>query len=154
MNDFMDIAVQEAIDGSRAGHGGPFGACVVKEGKVISAAHNRVLLKNDPTLHAEMQAISEAARKLGSFDLSGCELYTSCEPCPMCLGAIYWARIKKVFFAADRYDAADAGFDDKKFYEDVENGRPPEGVEIVQSGREKALTAFLVWNQKEDRRLY
>lgn len=150
----MDIAVNEALKGVLKGHGGPFGACVTLDGRVISVAHNRVIGLNDPTLHAEIQAISKAARKLGRFDLSDCELYTSCEPCPMCLGAIYWARIKKVYFAADRYDAADAGFDDKKFYDDMSSGRTIEGVELVRVGKAKATEAFKAWKDKPDKTLY
>lgn len=151
MPDFMDVAVEEAVLGASCGHGGPFGACVVKDGQVIARAHNRVVVDTDPTLHAEMQAISMAARKLGRFDLSDCELYTSCEPCPMCLGAIYWARIGKVYYAGDRNDAAEAGFDDRNFYEQMESGRVPEGLSLVQIGREKALKAFRVWNEKADK---
>ncbi len=154
MLDFMSIAVEEARKGALLGHGGPFGACIVKDGKLISVAHNNVLKANDPTLHAEMLAISEAARKLGRFDLSDCELYTSCEPCPMCLGAIYWARIGRVYYAADRDDAAKAGFDDKKFYDDMGNGRRPEGVQMFQVDKKKALAAFQAWNDKPDKTLY
>lgn len=154
MPDFMGIAIEEAKAGVLKGHGGPFGACIVKDNKLISSAHNQVLRYNDPTLHAEMQAISEAARKLGRFDLSDCELYTSCEPCPMCLGAIYWSRIRKVYFAGTRDDAADAGFDDRKFYEDMGSGHCPEGVELKQVDRERAMEAFSSWNSKPDRKIY
>lgn len=154
MPDFMDIAIDEAEIGAKSGHGGPFGACIIKDGIVISRAHNRVLVDNDPTLHAEMQAISQAARTLGRFDLSDCELFTSCEPCPMCLGAIYWSRIGKVYYAGDRHDAADAGFDDRKFYEQMEGGRVPDGLALVQEGKAKAQRAFKAWNDKPDRRIY
>jgi guanine deaminase len=154
MPDFMDIAIQQAKDGIRLGHGGPFGACIVQNGKLISAAHNQVLQSNDPTMHAEMQAISMAGRTLGRFDLSDCELYTSCEPCPMCLGAIYWARIKKVYYACTQDDAAAIGFDDRKFYIDIRSGKTPDLIEVAMLGRQKALAVFDDWKTQADRKVY
>ena len=113
---FLDMAIAEAVRGARAGQGGPFGAIVVKEGAVIAAAANAVIANNDPTAHAEVQAIRVACATLGSFQLDGCDIYASCEPCPMCLGAILWARPRALYFAATRADAAAAGFDDAIFH--------------------------------------
>ena len=112
MNEYMRIAIEEAEEGVRCDHGGPFGAVVVYNGKVIARGHNRVIATNDPTAHAEMEVIREAARKLGRFDLSDCEIYSSCEPCPMCFSAIHWAKMKNLYFGCSREDAADIGFDD------------------------------------------
>jgi guanine deaminase len=113
---FLALAIAEATRGCQAGSGGPFGAVVVKDGVVIAQAHNAVVANNDPTAHAEVQAIRAACAALSSFQLDGCDLYASCEPCPMCLGAILWARPRAVYFAATRDDAARAGFDDAVFY--------------------------------------
>merc|ERR1719163_79601 len=117
---FMRAAAASAIAGVKLLHGGPFGACVVKGGIVISCAHNTVLAHEDPTCHAEMNAVRDACQRLQSHDLSDCELYTTCEPCPMCWGAIQWSRLNKVYIGADRYTAAKYGFDDKVFYDEVE----------------------------------
>jgi guanine deaminase len=114
---FLALAIAEAVRGAQAGQGGPFGAVVVKGGVVIAKAANSVVSNNDPTAHAEMQAIRAACAAIGTFKLDGCDVYASCEPCPMCLGAILWARPRAVFFAATRQDAAAAGFDDAVFYE-------------------------------------
>ena len=114
---FLGLAVAEAIRGAEAGQGGPFGAVVVKDGAVIAKAANAVVANNDPTAHAEVQAIRAACAALGSFQLDGCDVYASCEPCPMCLGAILWARPRAVYYAATREDAAAAGFDDAIFYQ-------------------------------------
>jgi guanine deaminase len=114
---FLALAIAEASRGCQAGSGGPFGAVVVKDGVVIAQAHNAVIANNDPTAHAEVQAIRAACATLSSFQLDGCDLYASCEPCPMCLGAILWARPRAVYFAATRDDAARAGFDDAVFYQ-------------------------------------
>ncbi len=118
---FMQQALQLAVDSVAAG-GGPFGAVVVREGRVLATGHNRVVLDRDPTAHAEVQALRAAARALGSHVLTGCEVFTSCEPCPMCLGALHWARVARVWFAASRHDAAAAGFDDATLYAEI--GRP------------------------------
>ena len=115
----MQLAIQSARMGIQAKEGGPFGACVVKGDKVLSVAHNTVLKDNDPTCHAEMNAIRQAAKALNSFDLSGCEIYSTVEPCPMCLTAIYWARIDKIIVAASSEFAAKYGWDDKEFYQQV-----------------------------------
>jgi guanine deaminase len=114
---FLSLAIAEAVCGARAGRGGPFGAVVVKDGIVIAKAANAVVANNDPTAHAEVQAIRAACAALGSFQLDGCDIYASCEPCPMCLGAILWARPRAVYFAATRQDAAAAGFDDAIFHQ-------------------------------------
>ncbi len=117
MNKFMKMAIDEALKGIKKGEGGPFGTVIVKNGEVVARAHNRVLLKNDATCHGEMEAIRKASRKLKSFDLSGCELYTTGEPCPMCLGAILWSNIEKVYYGCNILDTEGIGFRDKKFYE-------------------------------------
>src|SRR3974390_2427459 len=116
-NPFMREAILRAVENVRGGRGGPFGAVVVKGGRVIAAGTNTVTTANDPTAHAEVNAIREACRAMGTFQLTGCEIYTSCEPCPMCLGAIYWARPDRVYFAATASDAAEAGFDDSFIYD-------------------------------------
>lgn len=119
---FLGLAIAEAVRGAQAGQGGPFGAVVVKDGAVIATAANAVVANNDPTAHAEVQAIRTACAALGCFRLDGCDVYASCEPCPMCLGAILWARPRAVYFAATRGDAAAAGFDDAVFYAVLSNG--------------------------------
>lgn len=116
---FLNEAIKEARKGLKAGHGGPFGAVIVKNGKIIARGHNRVTSSNDPTAHAEVTAIRAACKKLKSFELKGCIIYSSCEPCPMCLGAIYWARPKALYFTADRLRAAASNFDDAVIYREV-----------------------------------
>ena len=134
--------------------GGPFGAVIVKDGEVVAAASNCVTLHNDPTAHAEVSAIRAAANRLGTYDLSGCEIYTSCEPCPMCLGAIYWAHIDKIYYANDRKDAARIGFDDDFIYQELE--RTPEErqkpSEVLM--RDEARRAFDLWEKKSDKTEY
>jgi guanine deaminase len=119
---FLALAIAEAVRGAQAGQGGPFGAVVVKDGAAIARAANAVVANNDPTAHAEVQAIRAACAALGTFRLDGCDVYASCEPCPMCLGAILWARPRAVYFAATRQDAATAGFDDAAFYQALGSG--------------------------------
>ena len=142
---FMRRAIALAVENVRAGRGGPFGAVVVQDGKVIAEGSNQVTASNDPTAHAEIVAIRRACEQLDRFDLTGCELYTSCEPCPMCLGAIYWARPARVFFAATREDASAAGFDDSLIYDQI--ALPFEGRKIPMTSllRAKALLAFEEW---------
>ncbi len=118
--DFMQMAIDLASENVKSGNGGPFGAVIVKDGKVLATGANSVTTFNDPTAHAEITAIRNACKKLSSFQLDGCEIYSSCEPCPMCLGAIYWARPKALYFAADKNDAAEVGFDDSFIYEQIE----------------------------------
>ena len=150
-NAFMSNAIELSIDNVRSGRGGPFAAVVVKDGKIIAQGTNRVTSTNDPTAHAEIVAIREASRALGDFQLSGCEMYTTCEPCPMCLGAIYWARPATVYFASTGIDAAAHGFDDAFIFEELQ--RPLDGrrIPMVQLMREEALAAFRAWDEKADR---
>ena len=117
MNPYMQKAVEEALQGIQAGHGGPFGSVIVRNGEIIATGHNEVLLQHDPTCHGEITAIRNACRKLGTHDLSGCELYTTAEPCPMCLGAILWATINHIYYGCTIQDTADIGFRDEKFYQ-------------------------------------
>ncbi len=131
--------------------GGPFGAVIVKDGKIISSGVNRVTAQNDPTAHAEVNAIRKAAHKLGSFDLEGCDIYTSCEPCPMCLGAIYWAHIDRIFYGNTKKNAADAGFDDSFIYDELKLEYAERKVRITQLLPEKAIEAFEKWIQKSDK---
>ncbi|GAB4278043.1 MAG: nucleoside deaminase [Marinilabiliales bacterium] len=149
-NDFMKAAIAAARD-SIDNHGGPFGAVIVKNGRIIAKASNSVTKDNDPTAHAEVNAIRIAAKNLKTFDLSGCEIYTSCEPCPMCLGAIYWSRIDKIYYAGTKDDAKDAGFDDSFFYEELEKPKEKRSVPMFMIDREEALKVFKKWKEKEDK---
>ena len=151
---WMDKAIELAENGMKAGHGGPFGCVVVKNGKVISEGYNEVLLNNDPTSHAEMVAIRKACKKLNSFQLTGCDIYASCEPCPMCLGAIYWARPERVFFAATRQDAARIGFDDEFIYEELQIDPDSRSIPMLYTNNKKALELFKKWAEKEDKTEY
>jgi guanine deaminase len=141
---FMSAALELARASIAAG-GGPFGAVVVRAGSIVGRGSNQVVTSRDPTAHAEVLAIRDAARVLGTHDLSGCEIFTSCEPCPMCFGAIHWARLARVHFACDRRDAAAAGFDDEAFWREL--GRPPEERTLpsVPDGREHGLGVFRAW---------
>jgi len=152
MNRWMQVAYNEATDGMLKNEGGPFGAVIIKDDVIIAQAHNKVLLTNDPTAHAEVNAIREASQKLESFDLSGCVLYTTCMPCPMCLGAIMWARISTVYYGASEKDAAKGGFDDLKFY-DILEGKE-KGLNLTQIDHQKNASLFDIWNQKEDKKIY
>lgn len=147
---FLRRAIELSLENVKRG-GGPFGAVITKDGKIISESCNQVTLINDPTAHAEIGAIREAARKLNNFDLSGCSIYVSCEPCPMCLGAIYWARIDKVFFANTRSDAEDIGFDDSLIYEEISRPMKERKIEFKQLLREEALEAFRAWEESENK---
>ena len=148
MNRWMKIAYDEATEGMLSNEGGPFGAVILKDGELIAKAHNRVLLSNDPTAHAEVNAIREASQKLGRFNLSDCTLYTTCMPCPMCLGAIMWARIGTVYYGATEKDAAKGGFDDLRFYEMLQGKK--EGLTLTQIDQKESASLFDVWNEKED----
>ncbi|MFH0776505.1 MAG: nucleoside deaminase [Patescibacteria group bacterium] len=141
----MQIAIDEAEKGLRKKDGGPFGAVIVYKGKVIAKAHNQVLKNSDPTCHAEMQAIRAAAKKLKRFDLSDCEIYSSCEPCPMCLGAIHWAKMRQLYFGATRSDAAKIGFDDKFIYDVILGTAKKKQVKIIKIGRAACLKPFQKW---------
>ena len=134
--------------------GGPFGAVVVKDGRIVAGRSNSVTVDNDCTAHAEVNAIREACRKLGTFDLSGCTIYTSCEPCPMCLGAIYWAHIDRIFYANDRKDAARIGFDDDFIYRELAKPMPERTTPIRQMMRDEALKTFVAWEEKDDKTEY
>ncbi len=147
---FMIRAIELSKQSVEKG-GGPFGAVIVKDGKIIAEASNSVTKDNDPTAHAEINAIRQAAKKLGSFDLSGTEIYTSCEPCPMCLGAIYWARIDKIYYANTRSDAANIGFSDEFIYEEINKPPHMRKIPTIQILRDKALEAFKMWEEKEDK---
>jgi len=153
-NAFMQEAIERAVENVRTGRGGPFGAIVVKDGRVIATGTNSVTSANDPTAHAEVTAIREACRALGTFQLTGCEIYTSCEPCPMCLGAIYWARPDRVFFAATAIDAAEAGFDDSFIYEELKHPHRERKIPLEPMMREAGLEPFREWARKGDRIRY
>lgn len=154
MNKFMEIAAQEAASGVKSGDGGPFGAVIVQNGEVVAQGHNRVLVDNDPTAHAEMVTIRLAAKKLGRFDLSDCEIYSSCEPCPMCLGAIHWAKMKKLYFGCTAQDAASIGFDDKFIYDVIRGQATQEQVAIEEIDRQECLEAFKIWQGKQNKKQY
>jgi tRNA(Arg) A34 adenosine deaminase TadA len=147
----MRRAIAIAQNGIDANAGGPFGAVVVKDGRIIGEGCNQVTSDNDPTSHAEIIAIRRACQALKSFQLDGCALYTSCEPCPMCLGAIYWARPEKVYFAGTRDDAADAGFDDEMIYEEIGKNVEDRRLPIVNLLREEAQALFENWKSKPDK---
>jgi tRNA(Arg) A34 adenosine deaminase TadA len=150
-NPFMARAIQLSIDNVRSGRGGPFGAVVVKHGAIIGEAANQVTSTNDPTAHAEVLAIRAACQKLGAFDLDGCEIYTSCEPCPMCLGAIYWARLSRVYFANVGADASKIGFDDSRIYREIAKPPSQRKIPMIQMMREEALQAFHAWENKPNK---
>ena len=151
---FMQEAIRLSLDKMREGCGGPFGAVVVKDGRIISRGWNRVTTSNDPTAHAEVVAIREACAVLNSFILRGCELYASCEPCPMCLGAIYWSRVDRLFFAASRQDAASAGFDDALIYEEIPRPFGERRLPTAQMLRDDALAAFREWKTMSSKVTY
>jgi guanine deaminase len=150
----MERAIQLSLENVRSGRGGPFAAVVAKDGEIIAEAANCVTATNDPTAHAEIVAIREACRKLGHFELTGCDIYTTCEPCPMCLGAIYWARPVRVFFANTAADAAAIGFDDAAIYEEMKRPHAARKVTMIQLMREQALGAFREWHAKTDKAPY
>lgn len=150
-NQFMEEAIRLAAQNLEAQRGGPFGAVVVKNGEIIGRGANSVIAGNDPTAHAEINAIREACKNLGSYQLEGCEIYTSCEPCPMCLGAIYWARPLKVFYAADRQDAEKAGFDDSLIYQEMSAPIADRQIPLEQIMKLEAGMLFQKWNNLENK---
>lgn len=152
--EFMQIAVNLSKKGMEQGQGGPFGAIVVKDDEVIGQGCNSVLAYNDPTAHAEIMAIRDACKRLKSFQLEGCEIYTSCEPCPMCLGAIYWARPDKVYYANTRKDAADAGFDDSFIYGEIPLPVSKRSIPMYHINSAEALEPFTEWKEKENKTKY
>lgn len=143
----MKIAIDEARTGITAGHGGPFGCVIVKDGKVVGRGHNEVIKQNDPTCHGEVMAIRDACKKLGTYDLSGCELYTTAEPCPMCRGAVMWSNIRKVYFGCNIADTDSIGFRDKVFYESDEDISE-------ELDREKCLEVFEEYRAINDKKSY
>lgn len=149
--EFMREAIRLSIENVESGNGGPFGAVIVKDGKIIARGVNNVTSHNDPTAHAEVTAIRNACKELGTFQLDGCEIYTSCEPCPMCLGAIYWARPAKMYFANTKKDAADIDFDDHFIYEELEVPYTQRKLATEQMLRDEALVAFKKWSESEDK---
>jgi guanine deaminase len=153
-NVFMARAIELSVENVRSGRGGPFGAVIVQDGSIVAEGANQVTATNDPTAHAEVIAIREACRKLGIFELKDCELYTSCEPCPMCLGAIYWARLSRLYFASVAADASQAGFDDSFIYQEFALPHSERGIPMVQMMREEALAGFRAWQEKSDKALY
>jgi len=148
--EFMQKAIALSVENIKNG-GGPFGAIIVKDGKIISEGTNRVTIDHDPTAHAEISAIRQAAQKLNTFDLSGCEIYTSCEPCPMCLGAIYWAHLDKIYFGNTKTDAKNIGFDDSFIYDELELNPADRKVAMKRLLPDEAILAFENWKNKEDK---
>ena len=152
--EFMSEAVKAALKGMNNNEGGPFGCIVVKDGKIIGHGNNKVTSTNDPTAHAEVTAIRDACKNIESFQLDGCIVYTSCEPCPMCLGAIYWARPDKVYYGSNQQDAANIGFDDEFIYKELQLSNQKKMVGFEQISRKEALIAFKNWEVKEDKVKY
>jgi guanine deaminase len=152
--EFMRHAVKLSAERMREGAGGPFGTVIVKDGKVIAEGWNKVTSTNDPTAHAEVTAIRGACATLGSFSLAGCDIYTSCEPCPMCLAAIYWARLDRIFFANSREDAAAIGFDDALIYDEVSKPIDARTIPTVRLELPEAEAVFAEWQAKPDKIQY
>lgn len=148
----MQEAIRLALSNVGSTHGGPFGAVIVKDGKIIGSGANQVTKNNDPTAHAEVVAIRDACKNLGTFQLEGCDIYASCEPCPMCLGAIYWARPSRVFFAASREDAAAAGFDDSYIYDQIPLPPDQRDIPTAQLLNGEAIKVFEAW-KKSDKKI-
>lgn len=151
--DFMRQAIDLSVENVRNG-GGPFGAVIVKDGEVIAIGTNRVTANCDPTAHAEVTAIRNACQHLGTFDLSGCTIYTSCEPCPMCLGAIYWARIGRMYYGNTKKDADDVQFGDKFIYDEIDRPIGERQLKSTQLLHDEALAGFKEWTEKEDKIAY
>ena len=152
-NEFMQRAIELSIESVNKG-GGPFGSVIVKDNKIIAEGSNRVTTTNDPTAHGEIVAIREACKKLNNFMLNECELYSSCEPCPMCLSAIYWARITKIYFANTREDAQKIDFDDSLIYSEFKKDINKRKIPMIQMMRNEALKAFDLWSKKTDKVKY
>ncbi|MGA7503527.1 MAG: nucleoside deaminase [Candidatus Sulfotelmatobacter sp.] len=153
-NAFMARAIQLSLENVNSGHGGPFGAVIVKDNQIISEGANQVTMANDATAHAEIVAIREACKKLNAFHLQDCEIYASCGPCPMCLGAIYWARLSRIYFASSDADAAKVGFDDSLIYRELSLPHSQRKIPMLQMMREEALAAFRAWENKADKIAY
>ncbi|EON78238.1 guanine deaminase [Lunatimonas lonarensis] len=150
----MSAAIALAQYGMQHGQGGPFGCVIVKDGRIVGKGYNSVLSTNDPTAHAEVMAIRDACKSLGSFQLTGCDLYTSCEPCPMCLGAIYWARPDRVFYACTKEEAAEAGFDDAFIYKELDRAPTERKIPFIPLRIEASDKPFQDWKEKENRTNY
>ena len=151
---FMKRAIAMAVKGVDSNAGGPFGCVIVKNDEIVAEGHNKVTSTNDPTAHAEVVAIREACEKLGSFQLEDCIIYTSCEPCPMCFGAIYWARPKMVYYACTKQDAAKIDFDDQFIYDELEKKMEDRDITFARLLRKDALPVFEKWAEKVDRTEY
>lgn len=152
-HDFMREAIRLSIDNVRDG-GGPFGAVIVKDSQIVGRGTNHVTANNDPTAHAEVMAIRDASARLGTFDLSGCDIYTSCEPCPMCLGAIYWARLSHLYYGNSKFDAAAIGFDDKFIYDEIARPYAQRYIPHIPLLADEAIAAFQLWRDKDDKITY
>ena len=150
---FMAKAIELSVNSANT-IGGPFGSVIVKDNKIIAEGSNKVTFTNDPTAHGEVVAIREACKKLNTFDLSGCEIYTSCEPCPMCLSAIYWSRLDKIYYANTREDAKNIDFDDSFIYTEIPKKIDDRKIKMVQMLRDEALKAFEIWDKKVDKIKY
>jgi guanine deaminase len=148
---YMKRAIELAQQGMESNEGGPFGCVIVKSSEIIAEGNNRVTSENDPTAHAEIVAIRRACKVLGDFQLTGCDIYTSCEPCPMCLGAIYWARPQRIFYAGTRQDASNAGFDDDFIYKELDLSPENRNIPTLQLLRSEAKIVFERWKVKEDK---
>jgi len=149
--DFMELAIDLAEGNIKKLDGGPFGAVVVKDDVIVGKGSNHVTLNNDPTAHAEIEAIRDACKNLNTFNLEGCEIYASCEPCPMCLGAIYWSRIGKLYYGATKDDASKADFDDSYIYKEFELSKEQRSIPSVQLMRDKAIKVFQDWIDSENK---
>ena len=148
---FMQEAIELAKKNLRYGEGGPFGAVVVKDGKIVGRGYNKVVSTNDPSAHAEVNAIRDACKNLNTFHLTGCDIYTSCEPCPMCLGTIYWSRINKIYFAADRNHATSAGFDDSFIYDEINIEPENRTIPAIQILEKESAEVFNTWNKIDNK---
>ena len=152
--EFLQQAIDLAVENAKSGQGGPYGAIIVKDNRLIAASGNKVTTALDPTAHAEVMAIRLACQKLHDFQLQGCVLYSSCEPCPMCLGAIYWARLAKVYFACSRHDAAAANFDDSFIYDEISVLPHQRSIAMLHLNLPNAIQPFNIWAEKSDKVLY
>lgn len=150
----MQEAIRLGREGMKNNEGGPFGCVIVKDGQIVGRGNNQVLFAQDPTAHAEMVAIRDACKHLASHLLEGCEVYTSCEPCPMCLGAVYWAKISKIYYASTRADAHFVGFDDQFIYEELQRKHESRKLVAECVGREEGIKLFEEWNNKTDKEFY
>jgi tRNA(Arg) A34 adenosine deaminase TadA len=152
--DFLREAIRLSVEKLSSNQGGPFGAVIVRDGQIIGRGWNRVTIAKDPTAHAEIVAIRDACARLDAFTLAGCEIYASCEPCPLCLAAIYWSRLDRIYYAASCEDAATAGFDDQRFYQELSKSADQRAIPMQQALRNEARIAFDNWLSKPDRVMY